>query len=102
MKWKDDPIGKDCINLDITLANWLAPRLKFLSENTHGWPHVEGHEETTDKLFKYWKNDLRITAKALQDYADAGGNFCAEEEDRTEQVQKAMQWVADNFTNLWD
>jgi hypothetical protein len=105
MKWKDDPIGKDCINLNTTLARWLALRLQFLGDNTSGWPLVTDKEETQeeyDRQYRNWRIELWDTAKALKDYADADGNFDTEYEIRTERVQKAMQWVADNFTNLWN
>jgi len=102
MKWMDDPIGKDCINLDISLAKWLAIRLQFLAENTHGWPHLNDNEGEFDRQFRNWKYELADTAMALRDYADADGNFDTEYEIRTERVQKAMEWVAKNFVNLWD
>lgn len=109
MKWKDDPIGKDCINLNTTLARWLALRLQFLGDNTNGWPITdyfgeddEASQEEYDRQYRNWRIELLDTAKALKDYADADGNFDTEYEIRTERVQKAMQWVADNFTNLWD
>jgi hypothetical protein len=102
MKWENDPIGKDCIDLNITLAKWLSIRLQFLAENTHGWPHLNDNEGEFDRQFRNWKYELADTAMALRDYADADGNFDTEHEIRTERVQKAVQWVADNFTNLWD
>ena len=106
MKWKDDPIGKDCINLNTTLARWLALRLQFLGDNTNGWPITFclgcASQEEYDRQYRNWRIELWDTAKALKDYADADGNFDTEYEIRTERVQKAIQWVADNFTNLWD
>ena len=105
MKWKDDPIGKDCINLNTTLARWLALRLQFLGDNANSCPLVTDKEETQeeyDRQYRNWRIELWDTAKALKDYADADGNFDTEYEIRTERVQKAMQWVADNFTNLWN
>jgi len=109
MKWKDDPIGKDCIDLHTTLARWLALRLQFLGDNASGWPITdyfgeddEASQEEYDRQYRNWRIELLDTAKALKDYADADGNFDTEYEIRTERVQKAMQWVADNFTNLWD
>ena len=105
MKWESDTIGKDCINLNTTLARWLSIRLQFLGDNASGWPLVTDKEETQeeyDRQYRNWRIELWDTAKALKDYADADGNFDTEYEIRTERVQKAMQWVADNFTNLWD
>ena len=105
MKWESDTIGKDCINLNTTLARWLSIRLQFLGDNASGWPLVTDKEETQeeyDRQYRNWRIELWDTAKALKDSADADGNFDTEYEIRTERVQKAMQWVADNFTNLWD
>ena len=105
MKWMDDPIGKDCIDLHTTLARWLADRLQFLGDNASSWPLVTGKEETQeeyDRQYRNWRIELWDTAKALKDYADADGNFDTEYEVRTKEVMKAMQWVADNFTHLWD
>ena len=105
MKWESDTIGKDCINLNTTLARWLSIRLQFLGDNTNGWPLVTDKEETQeeyDRQYRNWRIELWDTAKALKDYADADGNFDTEYEIRTERVQKAMECVAKNFVNLWD
>ena len=105
MKWESDPIGKDCIDLHTTLARWLADRLQFLGDNASSWPLVTDKEETQeeyDRQYRNWRIELWDTAKALKDYADADGNFDTEYEVRTKEVMKAMQWVTDNFTNLWD
>ena len=109
MEWKKDPIGKDCINLNTALARWLSIRLQFLGDNASGWPITDyfmednkASQEEYDRQYENWKDELSDAAKALKDYADAEGNFDTEYEIRTERVHKAMQWVADNFTNLWD
>ena len=117
MKWTNDPIGKDCINLDISLAKWLAIRLQFLGDNTNGWHITDYFEEDNkasqeeyDRQYRNWRRDLWNTAKALKDYADmqegkgTDGEF--DESGKAEKIisdaKKAMQWVADNFVNLWD
>ena len=92
MKWETDPIGKDCINLDISLAKWLAIRLQFLAENTHGWPHLNDNEGEFDRQFEdyvAWKESEDIFCDMAE-----GKHF--------ERVRKAMEWVAKNFVNLWD
>ena len=106
MKWETDPIGKDCINLDISLAKWLAIRLQFLAENTHGWPHLNDNEGEFDRQFRNWKYELADTAMALRDYVawkESEDIFCDMAEGKHfERVRKAMEWVAKNFVNLWD
>ena len=117
MKWMDDPIGKDCINLNTTLARWLSIRLQFLGDNTNGWPITfyfgeddEASQEEYDRQYRNWRIELWDTAKALKDYADMmEGKGTVDEFDESGKAEKiisdakkAIQWVADNFTNLWD
>ena len=117
MKWMDDPIGKDCINLNTTLARWLALRLQFLGDNTNGWPITdyfgeddEASQEEYDRQYRNWRIELWDTAKALKDYADMKeGEGTVDEFDESGKAEKiisdakkAIQWVAKNFVNLWD
>ena len=113
MKWMDDPIGKDCIDLHTTLARWLADRLQFLGDNASGWPLVTDKEETQeeyDRQYRNWRIELWDTAKALKDYADMmEGKGTVDEFDESGKAEKiisdakkAIQWVAKNFVNLWD
>ena len=114
MKWMDDPIGKDCINLNTSLARWLSIRLQFLGDNTNGWPITFclgcASQEEYDRQYSNWRIELWDTAKALKDYADMmEGKETVDEFDESGKAEKiisdakkAIQWVADNFTNLWD
>ena len=117
MKWMDDPIGKDCINLNTSLARWLSIRLQFLGDNTNGWPITfyfgeddEASQEEYDSQYRNWRIELWDTAKALKDYADMmEGKGTVDEFDESGKAEKiindakkAMQWVAKNFVNLWD
>ena len=113
MKWESDPIGKDCIDLHTTLARWLADRLYFLQSVGSYRPLVTDKEETQeeyDRQYRNWRIELWDTAKALKDYADMmEGKGSVDEFDESGKAEKiisdakkAMQWVADNFTHLWD
>ncbi len=83
---------RDCWNLDKSLAAWLAPRLKHLSETSHGFsPQYES--------FEAWASQLSGTAAVLQKYGDA--DFY-DDEVNYDAVQDAIKWVADNFLHLWD
>ena len=123
MEWEKDPIGKDCINLNTSLARWLSDRLKFMYLHTTGWrltdyflKDAEGNiikeesQEEYDRQFLNWRIELDDTSISLKAYADMmegkGSVDLFDESGKAEKIsndaKKAIQWVADNFNNLWD
>lgn len=99
---------RDCWNLDAALAKWLAPRLKHMSEVTHGAPC--GYPDKTPALdaetdFRAWQNDLLCASVAFERYAnvDYMEDWSLEREDEIRKdAMDAMAWLAKHFTGLWD
>ena len=90
-------IGQDCINLDTTLAGWLAPRLKFLSKHANGHPDQMPYEE--------WTKSLKENAKKLKTYANKWDSVdwnLESENKKHDDAREAFEWVAKWFENLWD
>ena len=96
------PEGKDCIDLDMSLCEWLGERLIFLSCHTNSYPHkYAGHED--DFASEEYLNDLAVHGMALLTYTD---RYAIENLDDEQAViakaQDALRWVADNLPALWD
>ena len=95
--WKSD-IGKDCVNLNDSLARWLTKRLMHLS--------LYGNTHPEHLLPKAWELKLRLTAARLHQYnlvrlgaVEISGS---EYEEVRAEAKKALHWVADNFDSLFD
>lgn len=97
---------RDCWSLDLALAKWLAPRLRYLSEHARGCPcdpflSFSNDDESIEK----WKDQLAEAAKALESYKaewDNPDSTSASVVEANERTRKAIQWVADHFEQLWD
>lgn len=117
-RWETD-VGKDCIELDISLCRWLSDRLLFLSEQPKG-VNDSWHPEISsfDERVRMWADSLCQHAKALREYAecrsdkpssgDAPSGPQSWEDEREKQelrlkaAQYAIRFVADNLHQLWD
>ena len=90
------PVGQDCIDLDTTLATWVAERLEFMAKHTHGWPMdlTDSNEE--------WVELLTRKATALRDYVLYRHDCSSERTAKIDEGQKAMAWVASVMPHLWD
>lgn len=99
---------RDCWSLDAALAKWLAPRLKHMSEVTHGAPcgypnKAASWDAETD--FQAWKDDLMRASEAMLAYANVDDmeDWSVEREDEIRDgARTAMRWIAEHFTGLWD
>lgn len=86
------PLGKDCINLDASLCEWLGPRLLFLAE----------HGQSTFGDAKQAK--LKMHGEDLLKYPCGLGNDLTmdEQRERVEDAKRALAWVSRNLVGLWD
>jgi len=93
MKHGVDPL--DVWNLDTALAKWLGKRLKILGENTAWTPYGYDYDK--------WVMDLREYGKAFEDYGKDKFMVDLEEEKALHaRVDKALEFLKDNFYSLWD
>lgn len=90
--WKS-AVGRDCVDLQTSLAYWLGERLKFLGENTHGHPPKYTFDE--------WTNTLTTHGKALLNYAAKASEGQSETPDYRD-AQNALFFVTRNLGHLWD
>jgi len=95
--WGSD-VGKDCITLCDSLAEWLTKRLIHLS--------IYGNTHPGNLSPKEWELKLRFAATSLYQYTLLRNNqveVCPFEfDDVQDNAKKAIHWVADNFEHLWD
>jgi len=95
--WNSE-VGKDCVNLNDSLARWLTNRLMHLS--LYGNTHPEHLSP------KAWELKLQFTASALHQYNLVRNGQIkisgSEYEDVRTNAKKAIHWVADNFDSLFD
>jgi len=95
-------VGKDCIDLDLSLSKWLGTRMIAWADNNNRWPEY-GYEDA-----EAWSEALRKHGQALLDfsnrYSDEIGGYLDSESERKlhRKAKKAMKWVAKNFNELWD
>lgn len=96
----------DTWNMDVYLARVIGGQLAYLAENTHTYP---GNDEFPTP--ESWSAALTENSKMLLVYADEqwnGPETETFEEENTrvaklhEDARKAMGWVAEHFSHLWD
>ena len=89
------PIGQDCISLNVSLAEWLGPRLVFLAEHTTSLaPGFYASDEEHDAATDTFLGEMRAHGETLIRYGNE------ERDDRA--AEEAFRWVAENFIHLWD
>jgi hypothetical protein len=86
-------LGRDCIDLNSTLARWLGRRLLAW----HNAGQVRYPIAYLGEL-EAWREDTKKAGEALLAYVDP----LNENEDVEPGAVEAMKWVAENFPQLWD
>ena len=82
-------------NLDHTTAKWLIPRLKYLKENTCGYPpDLETFEE--------WQEILQKMIDAFELYNGDSDTFDMDQlKTENEIIEEGMQLFGKYFRSLW-
>lgn len=111
----------DTWSLDVSLAKWLIPRLRYLADSTQGAPHgypavlPQTPQDSQHPLFDTWvsldtdfdawKDDIRSAATRLENwinYTDGGIQWNYEREIELEkEAEDAFGWVFKNIRSLW-
>lgn len=105
--WSSD-VAQDCINLNTTLAEWLAERLFFLSKNTHGCPASYIDNDPNDDNLVHmranarWREELATHAQSLAEWVIRSDDIDGASQVDYERAQAAIRFVADNLGTLWD
>ena len=89
-------------NLDVSLAEWLARRLKALAAETKTYPSGYGGWMSDELEWKAWTADLIRHARACDLYARR--TFLAEGDEAMVldiDYKEALQWVSENYNHLW-
>lgn len=94
VKWST-PIGKDCINLDVSLAEWLGTRMIHLSKHSNSYPI--GFDNPED-----YNRELNMHGVALLEYVKDNSNYTTDGHLIASKAKDAMHWVANNLETLWD
>ena len=89
-------VGKDCINLDHSLAKWLGKRLIHLGTHTNCRPLCYDADD------RAWNRDLTLNGGVLLLYADSGCDDIKTQTLKYRAAKKAMRFVAKHFGQLWD
>jgi hypothetical protein len=99
---------RDVWNLDTYIFKILSKGLIRLADTTHGHPcpyprDVHPPAQSTKCMCEYrWDSDLREYAALFYKLAEdlfEGDDWVKEEEAAH---QKAMEWMKENFSSLWD
>ncbi len=85
-------VAIDSWNLDVATAAFLAPRLKYLAENSHG--HPLGLTE------KEWYDILIRMADFFSQYEDEAFNTFSES--FLQEKEEVLSLFTKHYTNLWD
>jgi len=78
-------------NLDITIAKFVLPRLKYLKENTHGYPASITSEEWDGILSKI----ILMFSLTIEENID-------NTEESAQQAKEGLQLFAEYYRHLWD
>ena len=90
-------LNNDCINLNLALAKFLAPRLAYMAKEYTSHPMSMEHDD--------WKRELTTASDALNDYIksyDEWEDSPFADVESNEGVDDAMLFVAAHFHDLWD
>jgi len=99
---------RDVWNLDTYIFKILSGGLIKLAHTTHGYPCPYPKNEhtltqsTTCTCGYRWDSDLRKYAALFYKLAEGSfeGDDCMKKEEAA--YQKSMEWLKENFSDLWD
>jgi hypothetical protein len=96
-----DQIAADCIDLDMSLATFLAPRLRHFANCNHGFPAVldPSDEAACATSYDDFQMQLRKSADAFQDYIE--NTWSNDKEVDQKALEDALLFVASYFHHLW-
>ena len=77
-------------NLDVTIAHFILPRLKYLRKNTHGYP-ANLTEKSWDKILKQMIKAFKLIT--------SDDDFTVHS---TKKLDKGLQLFAKYYRGLWD
>lgn len=86
-------LNNDCINLNLALAKFLAPRLAYMAKEYTSYPMSMDCDD--------WKRELLTSSDALNDYIERYDDFATNAKSN-KRVDDAMLFVAAHFHDLWD
>ena len=86
-------LNNDCINLNLALAKFLAPRLAYMAKEYTSYPMSMDYDD--------WKRELLTSSDALNDYIERYDDFATNDKSN-KRVDDAMLFVAAHFHDLWD
>jgi hypothetical protein len=86
-------LNNDCINLNLALAKFLAPRLAYMAKEYTSYPMSMDYDD--------WKRELLTSSDALNDYIERYDDFATNAKSN-KRVDDAMLFVAAHFHDLWD
>lgn len=89
-------IGKDCINLDSSLAKWLGKRLVHLGTHTNCRPLGYDADDGA------WNRDLIAHGETLLAYSKSDCDHIKTLTIKHRAAKKAMRFVTKHFGQLWD
>ena len=90
-------LNNDCINLNLALAKFLAPRLAYMAKEYTSHPMGMGYDD--------WKRELLTSSEALNEYIkryDEWEDSPFADVECNKRVDDAMLFVAAHFHDLWD
>jgi len=89
-------LNNDCINLNLALAKFLAPRLAYMAKEYTSYPMSMERDD--------WKSELITASDALNEYIKSYDEWETPFADAqvNKRVDDAMLFVAAHFHDLWD
>jgi len=91
MNFYTTELGKDCVNLDVSLCQWLGERMVEWSKNINSYPYEYPNVHV-------WQEELLIHGSNLLEYTISDKL----EDHKVALAKEALYFVAENLTNLWD
>lgn len=95
-----ETVAEDTVNLDITFAAFMGPRLVHMADNCKGWP-CDTEFDCGDNG-KAWTDALRKHGRTLLAYSNKwDGHWDATNPADTEAFDDAMLFLAMHTRRLW-
>ena len=105
MRCKYGWCGYDLWDLDSYFLWVLTTALRYFAANTIGYPakyeDEYGDAEGEDGAYDRWVADIRAEADLLEDILFDRDRFRINEEEHGQKAQKALDWLKENWSDLW-
>lgn len=84
---------EDTFSLDVSMAKWITPRLKYFKENLHGYP-PDVTPEQWDEILEEMYIGFKVSSRRYEDFPTTA--------EKAEKIKRALELFHKYYFDLWD